>query len=204
MGLRDEDIQGEKKKIERRGKNEIRKILIFLAVAIVIVAIFSYANQNKPEEKITATTTSASLQIQQTSPTTEQAATTTATETTTTTPIITTTIPSGFTTTTTILITTAISTTTTIDLSIQELRQIAEENKLVKDILAQEPNIEPRINKLSEDMINSFKESGTVPQDSSSEIYFVDYIKQDGQGVSLLIDLETKKILKTSVIVKLK
>lgn len=85
-----------------------------------------------------------------------------------------------------------------LDKTLEELKTIAKESPLIKNYA----KIEPSYIKLSEQDIQSSVSAGLLPPNISSEIYRVDYIiPRFATGISLIIDLENRKILKTQNIV---
>jgi len=88
-----------------------------------------------------------------------------------------------------------------VNKTVLALRKIAEENEIVKKIVYTYPNVEPQISKVSPERLEKLRKVGLIPQNVSGNVFLVDYIAPDDSGVSLYIDLEKKKILKTQVIV---
>jgi CRISPR/Cas system CSM-associated protein Csm4 (group 5 of RAMP superfamily) len=87
------------------------------------------------------------------------------------------------------------------DLTLEELKNIAKQNSQVNTLL-QDKSVQINYRKLTAGQIQNLIDSGQISSDVSSEIYMVDFISsQTNSGVTLIIDLENKNILKSQTVV---
>jgi hypothetical protein len=89
---------------------------------------------------------------------------------------------------------------TSSDLILGELKSIAAKNSQANQML-QDSSVQVNYEKLTGDQIKNFVDSGQIPS-ASSEIYMVDLISsKTNSGITLIIDLENKNILKSQTVV---
>lgn len=84
---------------------------------------------------------------------------------------------------------------------LEELKTIARQNPQVSQLL-QDKSIQTSYRKLTAGQIQNLIDTGQISSDISSEIYMVDFISsQTNSGITLIIDLENKNILKSQTVV---
>ena len=85
--------------------------------------------------------------------------------------------------------------------TLQKLKSIAQNNNQANQML-KDNSTQINYKKLSSDQIQSFIKSGLISTNVSDEVYSVDFISsKTNSGITLLIDLENKNLLKVQTVV---